>query len=166
MTLPMALSNTQRTRSRSALPGAWAEQRAWRLLRQRGWRLLSSRWRCRWGELKLPALQCEHVSTPPPWKGRRRRHETWKPRQQLRLAHQACRSPRNLPPAPPPCPCEASPCTIGSKHPAGAPAARCGGTAPPVPAAAAFGGGDAVMSSRGPPFAPDSTPPQTEPANA
>lgn len=49
----MALSNTQRSRSRSALPGAWAEQRAWRLLRQRGWRLLSSRWRCRWGELDL-----------------------------------------------------------------------------------------------------------------
>ncbi|MCX5932434.1 MAG: YraN family protein [Cyanobacteria bacterium] len=49
----MAQSRTQRTRSRSALPGAWAEQRALRLLRQRGWRLLASRWRCRWGELDL-----------------------------------------------------------------------------------------------------------------
>lgn len=49
----MAQSRTQRSRSRSALPGAWAEQRALRLLRQRGWRLLASRWHCRWGELDL-----------------------------------------------------------------------------------------------------------------
>ena len=33
--------------------GAWAEQRALRLLRARGWRLLSRNWRCRWGELDL-----------------------------------------------------------------------------------------------------------------
>ena len=53
MIRPLTQSRTQRARSRSALPGAWAEQRAWRLLHQRGWRLLSSRWRCRWGELDL-----------------------------------------------------------------------------------------------------------------
>ncbi|MCT0219979.1 YraN family protein [Synechococcus sp. CS-1329] len=49
----MSQSRTQRARNRSALPGAWAEQRALRLLRQRGWELLASRWRCRWGELDL-----------------------------------------------------------------------------------------------------------------
>ncbi|MFM7549217.1 MAG: YraN family protein [Cyanobacteriota bacterium] len=35
------------------LAGAWAEQRALRLLVQRGWRLLDRNWRCRWGELDL-----------------------------------------------------------------------------------------------------------------
>jgi putative endonuclease len=33
--------------------GAWAEQRALRLLQGRGWRLVSRNWRCRWGELDL-----------------------------------------------------------------------------------------------------------------
>jgi putative endonuclease len=49
----MLQSRTQRARNRSALPGVWAEQRAWRLLRERGWQLLASRWHCRWGELDL-----------------------------------------------------------------------------------------------------------------
>ncbi len=40
-------------RGRTALAGAWAEQRALRQLQGRGWRLLSRRWHCRWGELDL-----------------------------------------------------------------------------------------------------------------
>jgi putative endonuclease len=49
----LPLSRSQRERSTTTLPGLWAEQRAWRLLRQRGWHLLARRWRCRWGELDL-----------------------------------------------------------------------------------------------------------------
>ena len=33
--------------------GAWAEQRALRLLRSRGWSLLEQNWHCRYGELDL-----------------------------------------------------------------------------------------------------------------
>jgi len=36
-----------------AVAGAWAEQRALRLLLQRGWLLLDRNWHCRWGELDL-----------------------------------------------------------------------------------------------------------------
>jgi putative endonuclease len=33
--------------------GAWAEQRALRLLQAQGWMLVSRNWRCPWGELDL-----------------------------------------------------------------------------------------------------------------
>lgn len=37
--------------------GAWAEQRALRLLQARGWSLLARNWRCRYGELDLLLLK-------------------------------------------------------------------------------------------------------------
>lgn len=49
----MGSCTPQRAGSGSRVPGAWAEQRALRLLCARGWRLHSRRWRCRWGELDL-----------------------------------------------------------------------------------------------------------------
>lgn len=49
--------SADRARSRCAVPGRWAEQRALRLLEARGWQLLSQRWHCRWGELDLVLLK-------------------------------------------------------------------------------------------------------------
>ncbi len=49
------------TRTRTQRQGAWAEQRALRLLLERGWQLLDRNWRCRWGEIDLVLAKSDRL---------------------------------------------------------------------------------------------------------
>ena len=48
-------------RTRAQRQGAWAEQRALRLLLASGWQLLDRNWRCRWGEIDLVMAKTDRL---------------------------------------------------------------------------------------------------------